>query len=371
MILLTPGPVYVPKEILEAQNKEMFTHRSAEFTELYSNLVERLKSYLNAQESYILTSSGTFGLESLISNIVKPGEKMICLANGVFGDKLGKTAKIYTNTEIHSLDAGKGWNLERAKGLIDESGAQVLGMVYNETGYGVLNHAKEITQYAKKKGMFTILDCISAWPGTPIDMKEFGLDGFVTGAQKGPACPPGLALLGVSEEAVERINSREKIPSWYGDLRAYKKRYDKDGQTPFTPAISLMWALRKSFDMIDEQGGIPGTVKKHKEWAEYVQKRVKELGFELIAEPGFESYTVTAFTANSKNKEFATGNLQKDCHKCGDAKEIRKRLKDEFGISIVGCKGIYAEDGLRIAHMGYITKEMLDSCFDALEKIKK
>lgn len=353
MILLTPGPVYVPEEIANAQTEEMITHRSTEFTELYTNLVERLKKYVNSEEAYVMTGSGTVGLEALILNIVKPDEKAICFTNGVFGDKLCKTFQIYTNAEIHSLDAGKGWNLEKAKELIDKSGAQVLGMVYNETGYGVRNEAKEIIQYAKKKGMFTILDCISAWPGTPMDMKEFGLDGFVTGSQKGPACPPGLALVGVSKEAVERINSRDKIPSWYCDLRAYKKRYEKNGQTPFTPAISLMRSLRKSFDLMDSSGGIEASVKKHKELAEYTRKRVKELGFELIPEKGFESLTVTSF-------------------KGGDnAKEIRKRLKDEFGISIVGCKGVYAENGLRIAHMGHISKEMLDSCFEALEKIKK
>lgn len=353
MILLSPGPVYVPKEILDAQTQEMITHRSPEFTELYTNLIERLKKYVKAYESYILTGSGTIGLEALILNIVEPKEEMLCLTNGVFGDKLGKTAKIYTNAEICSLDAGMGWDLEKTKKLIDVSEAQVLGMVCNETGYGIKNQAKEIVKYAKKKGMFTILDCISSWPGTPLDMKEFGLDGFVAGSQKGPGCPPGLALVGVSEEAVERINSRDNIPSWYCDLRSYKQRFEKSGQTPFTPAISLMRALRKSFDMLDENGGIKGAVKRHEEMASYVRKRVKELGFELIPEKGFESNTVTAFKGGN------------------NAKEIRKRLKEEFGIVIVGCKGEYAENGLRIAHMGWVTKEMLDKCFDALKRIQK
>ncbi|MFA5050381.1 MAG: alanine--glyoxylate aminotransferase family protein [Candidatus Micrarchaeia archaeon] len=352
MILLGPGPVYVPEEIRREQNKEMITHRSGEFSELYKNLVERLKGYLNAYEAHILTSSGTLGLEALILNIVKPDEKIICLTNGEFGNKLGKTAQIYANAQIHSIDAGTGWNLERAKKIIDESNAAAIAMVYNETGYGVRNHVKEIIKYAKSKGMYTILDCISAWPGTPMDMKEYGLDGFVTGSQKGPSCPPGLALIGLSRDASERIASRDKIPSFYCDLREYKKRYEKDFQTPFTPAISLMWALRKSFDLLDKET-IPKVIERHKELSGYVRKRVSEIGFELIPEPGFESYTVTAFKGGE------------------NPKEIRKKLKEEYGIIIVGCKGVYTETGLRISNMGHVTKEMLDKCLNALEKIKK
>ncbi len=352
MILLGPGPVYVPKEISMEQTHEMITHRSPEFSELYKNLIERLKGYLNAYEAHIFTSSGTLGLEALILNIVKPDEKIICLANGEFGNKLGKTAQVYANAQIYTLEPGQGWNLERAKKLIDESGANALAMVYNETGYGIRNHAKEIIKYAKSKGMYTILDCISAWPGTPMDMKEFGLDGFVTGAQKGPSCPPGLALIGLSKEAVQKIQSRDKIPSFYCDLREYKKRYEKDFQTPFTPAISLMWALSKSFDLIDKES-VPKIIERHKELSEYVRKRVVEIGFELIPEAGFESYTVTAFKGGN------------------NPKEIRKILKEKYGIVIVGCKGAYTDTGLRISNMGHVTKEMLKKCLDALEEIKK
>jgi len=352
MILLTPGPVYVPKEIREAQTKEMITHRSEEMTELYSDLVGRSKKYLNSEESYIITGSGSIGLEALFANFCKPGDKTLCLANGVFGKKLGLTVGIYSEVDVHRLDAGQAWTLKRAKEIIDKSTASVFGMVYNETGYGVRNEAKEIVNYAKKKGMYTILDCISAWPGTPFDMKEFELDGFVTGVQKGLACPPGLSIVGVSRDGVGRIISNENVKSYYCDLKKYKERFDKNGQTPFTPAVSLMWALQKSFDMLDEAGGIKAAVKKHKELSSYVQKKVVELGFELIPEKGYESYTVTAF-------------------KGGDnAKAIRSKLKKEYNIWIVGCKGEYSENGLRISNMGYVTKEMLDSCLDAIKEIK-
>jgi len=349
MILLAPGPVFVPDRIKNAQTKDMISHRSQEFTDLYTDLIERFKKYTNADDAHILTGSGTLGLEALMINLTLPTDKVLLLTNGVFGDKLAKMSRIHTNTEIHSLPAGKGWDITRAKDIIDESDADVFAMVYNETGYGIMNHSKEIVLYAKKKGMRTILDIVSGWPGVPLDMKEFKLDGFGTASQKGSATPPGLAMIGLSENAVNFIDSRVKIPSFYCDLREYRKRYKKVHQTPFTPAIATMWSLQESFDMLDEKGGISESIRRTNHWANLVRQRIKEIGFELIAEKGFESPTVTAFKSDK-------------------AKEILKEMRNA-GYFIVGCKGKFAENGLRIAHMGFIGEERLTGALDALEKI--
>jgi len=156
-ILLSPGPVYVPEEILLEQAQPMITHRSPAFTRLYGEICEKLKFYLNSEEAYVITGSGTLANETNVLNCCLPDEKMLCLSNGEFGDRLAEIGEVYTNVEKHSLPAGKGWNIGNAKELIDNSDAHVFGMVYNETGYGVANHAKEIFQYAKSKGMFTIM----------------------------------------------------------------------------------------------------------------------------------------------------------------------------------------------------------------------
>lgn len=355
MVLLAPGPVPVLENIRATQTKEMITHRSKEFTALYSDLCTRLSGYLGAQEAYVITGSGALGLETLISNLTFKNEKMICFPNGEFGEKLVETAKIYTNADAGSMEGAKGWDLERAKWKIDTSGAQVLGMVYNETGYGLRNHIKEICRYAKSKGMITIIDGISAWPGTEFNMKEFYVDAFVTGSQKGIGAPPGMALLGLSEEAVRRFSKRESVPSYYMDLRRHKKRYEKDQQTPNTPAISLFWALQEAFNVLDSKGGVPAAVKRHSEAAAHVRKRLSRMGFELVAEPGFESNTVTGFVCSSPEQ----------------AKSIKDRLDKEFGYKIVGCRGVYLNNGLRIAHMGNFEMQWLDGCLDSIEKILK
>ncbi len=354
--LLAPGPVKVLPEILEAQAHEMITHRSSEFSGIYKDLVERLRSYYQSEEAYILTGSGAVGLETLIANLCLPNDKIICFPNGEFGDKLVETVNVYANAMVLSkqpLASGMGWNLDRTKGYIDMADAHVLAMVYNETSYGVRNHIQEICKYAKSKGMLVIIDGISAWPGTPFNFREFAVDGFVTGSQKGIGAPPGMAMIGLSETAVERYSKRERIPSYCFDLRKHQKRYQKDQQTPNTPAISLFWALKKAFDILDRNGGVQEAVKRHMHFSEHVRKRLHELGFNLIAEKGFESYTVTGFYADSAEK----------------AKEIKDRLAKEYKIKIVGSRGAFKDNGLRIAHMGNVTQQELDACLDAIEKI--
>ena len=354
-MLLAPGPVPVLKEISVAQCKEMITHRSEDFTKLYSDIVERLKVYLAAEEAYVITGSGALGLETLILNLCERDDKVVCFPNGEFGEHLVTTIKVYSKADPHVLDGGKGWNLDRAKAAIDSSGAKVLSMVYNETGYGVRNDIKDICKYAKSKGMLTIIDGISAWPGTEFNMKNFFVDAFVTGSQKGIAAPPGMALIGLSKDAVERYSSRDSIPSYYCDLRRHKKRYLKDKQTPNTTAITLFWALQKAFDVMDSKGGLPAAVKRHADAAAHTRKRLTGMGFGMIAEKGSESNTVTGFV----------------CQNSLQAKTIKSRLAKEHNIKIVGARGVFQENGLRIAHMGNFDPKDIDTCLDAIEKMLK
>jgi len=154
---------------------------------------------------------------------------------------------------------------------------------------------------------------------------------------------------------VERFTSRDSIPNYYCDLRRHKKRFEKDKQTPNTPAISLFWALQKAFDVIDRNGGIPACVKRHKEAAEHTRKRLVEIGLGLIAEKGFESNTVTGFI----------------CPSGIAAKDIRARLLSDYNIRIVGARGKFKDNGLRIAHMGNFEIKNVDAAIDAIENIIK
>lgn len=349
-MLLTPGPVRLTDEIRKAQSREMITHRGKKFEEVFSDIVGRLKTFLNAEEVYILTGSGTLGVESTIANACKKDELILCLNNGEFAKRFAETARIYSRVQEEKMEWGKGWNLERAKELIDGSDAQVLGIVHNETSTGVTNHVKDICKHAKKKGMITVVDGISAWPAMEVDMRESGMDFVSIGSQKAVGAPPGLSMVGVSREGIERFLNND-VPGNYCNLKKYKKFSSERSQTPYTPAVSLMYALQEALNIV-EKNGLEATIKRHEDGAKHTRDSLTGLGFELLAEEGFYSNTVTAFH-------------------CDRAKEIKNALNERYNIQIAGGQGELKGKILRVAHLGNFRMEDLDSCFSALKEIIK
>src|SRR3989338_4725380 len=213
MHLLTPGPVALVDSIREAHAQEMIYHRGPEIKALISDIVPRLRKDFNSDHVFLITGSGTAGIEMGFACLTKPGDKALVLANGTFGDKLVSCAKIYTSVTSATVPLGKGWSLERAKEHIDAAaaaGATVFAMVYNETSTGVLNNAGAICRYAKGKGMITIVDAVSAWGAAPLDIKAMGIDFTATGSQKAMGAAPGIAIAAFTDVMMKRAEGDRK-----------------------------------------------------------------------------------------------------------------------------------------------------------------
>ncbi len=355
-MLFTPGPVKLTDEIRMAQSHEMISHREERWNVLHMDLVERFKKYTNAHEVYLVTGSGTLGIEMNILNGLKRSDKMITLANGEFGKRFADIARVYCdNVEEHKLEVGKGWNLEKAKPIIDQAAAKgvtVFGMVYNETSNGTRNHIGEICLYAKKKGMRTIIDGVSAWPATELDLKAMGIDFFSTGSQKAIAAPPGLAMIAVSEEGAKFNESRtDPIPSYYMNMKKYRKFIVEKRQTPYTPAVSLYFGLKAAFDLLDKDGGPKGSEARHKKAAEFTRKWAADNGMKVVAEPGFESNTITALWTDN-------------------ARQIKKDMRAKFDIEIAMGMGETKEKMIRICHIGNFIQADLEKVLSAVSKLK-
>ena len=348
MHMLTPGPVALVDSIRLAQSKEMIYHRGPEIKVLIEGIVSAMKKDFNADHIFLVTGSGTAGLEMGFACLTKPADKALVLANGTFGDKLAACAKIYcTDTQVERMPLGKGWDLERAKEHIDKSGAQIFGMVYNETSTGVLNDARAICRYAKSKGMVTILDAVSAWASAPLDIKDFGVDFTATGSQKAIGAAPGMAIVACTDGMMKRA---EGIPArtFYLDMKKYKKDMDTF-QTPTTPAVSVLYSMKAAIDYINEQGGFDAHRAKHAAAAAKSRAFVKEIGYEVYAEPGFYSPSITGFLME-------------------DADGFRKRLREKYNLVTARDFGDLKGKFFRICHLGNFDDAHLDYAFAAIKK---
>lgn len=347
--LLTPGPVALEDSIRLAQSQDMIYHRGSEMKALMNAVVPRIKADFNADHCFMVTGSGTAAIEMGWACLTKPTDKALILANGTFGDKLAACAKIYcTDTQVEKVPLGKGWSLERAKAAIDSSNAQVFGMVYNETSTGVLNDARAICRYAKSKGMVTILDSVSAWGAAPLDIKDFCVDFTATGSQKSMGAAPGMGIAACTDSA---MSLAESIPArtFYLDMKKYKKEMETS-QTPTTPAVSVLYSMKASLDLIEKNGGFAAHRQKHARAAERSRKFVQEIGYPLFAETGFYSPTITGFILEN-------------------ADDIRKQLKDKYNLVTARDFGELKGKFFRICHIGNFTDADLDYGFDCIKKV--
>ncbi len=354
MMLFTPGPVRLPDDIRMAQAKEMITHRGKDFQELYGGLVSDIKLLMDAQEVHLMSGSGTLGIEANVSNALAAGGKALCLSNGAFGDKLNEHCQLYyPGSKFVRLNDAKGWNLERARAHIDEAagtGAKLFCMVHHETSPGILNKVKEICAYAKGKGMLTLLDGTSAWPAHEFSQKEFACDFYSWGSQKALACPPGIVCVSLSADAIKAVDAAPKRSNFM-DLKAYRKMADKK-ETPTTPAISVLYAMRVAIDKIKMQGSIMGSVALHHDVAKMIRERVVSMDFKLVVEEGFESNAITSFYT-AKNKELGA------------------LLQSKYNVKLGGGHADWKDTSMRFCNIGGITKEEAEIGLKALESAKK
>jgi len=357
-LLLVPGPVAVAKNVLKAQTKQMISHRNREFEEIYRKVCNNLKTMFNSDEAVLQTGSGSAGIETLVASAVAQEDYVLALNNGDFGRRLVETCRVYSNNvEEFILEEGKGFNLERVKGKLDENSSKpnkIFALAYNETATGVENKLKEMALYAKEKGYWVLVDSVSAFAGTDLNMKEWKVDITATGSQKAIGAPPGLSMIGMNREIIEKIN-RNNIRSYYLNLKKLLKFREKN-QTPFTPAVSTLYALEGAIDDALEMG-FEKYIAKHRKAARYVRKELVKRNFALFAEKGFESNTVTAFVPHIKEGE----NMEEV------VKNLKKKL-EEKGAIIAGGQGNLKGKILRIAHLGNFKMGNLRRFFEILDE---
>ncbi len=338
--LLIPGPTPVPQDVLLEMAREMINHRGAEFSNLLKSSTELLKKIFKTNNDVlILTASGTGGMEAAVVNFFSQGEEVLVGICGVFGERFAKICKAYgLNVKTIETEPGKGIEPETLEKVLKENpNIKGVFLTHNETSTGVTNNLRELAYIVKEKPeRLLIVDAVSSLGAIDLPTDELKIDVVVTASQKALETPPGLAMISVSELAWN-YNEKANLPRFYFDLKQAKK-FLNEGATPFTPAVSILFALRKALENILNRG-LENNFKRHMVLGKAVREAIKALGVtRLLADERWASDTVTPVVPPE--------NVNPD--------ELRKYIRNKFGVVLAGGQGGLKGKIFRIGHVGYV-----------------
>jgi aspartate aminotransferase-like enzyme len=350
--LRIPGPTPVPEEVARAEIQPMINHRGPEFADILRRVETRLRwAFQTGNEIIVLTGSGTAGLEAAVVNFISPGERVLVCSCGSFGDRFSGIAKAY-GADVVDLQVEWGHPIEAADVeaiLSQDAGISTVFVTHNETSTGLTNPLAEICRVVKQHGKLLIVDGVSSVGSIDIQVDAWGIDVAVTGSQKGWMAPPGLAMLSVGGAAWE-ANARARCPRYYLDL-AKARQFAKDGQTPWTPAVSVLYALDAGLAIMEREG-LQEVFRRHQRVADAVRAGCEALGLRLYARDGFRSNTVTAVS----NPEGVDGS------------QLTKLMRTKYGVVLSGGQGKLKGHIFRIGHLGLVDEGDALAVLFALEQ---
>ncbi|MEX1020659.1 MAG: alanine--glyoxylate aminotransferase family protein [Litorilinea sp.] len=350
--LFIPGPTDVLPDVLAAQTAPMIGHRSDEFESLFAKVQTQLRDlFYTEARVYVVAASGTGLHEAAIRNTV--GGRVVNFINGAFSRRWHEVAKgcdktaiavdLEWNTAVKPEQVVAGLQSALAEGPVD-----AITVVHNETSTGVTSPVGEIAQAVRTVSPDTLVlvDAVSSFAGTRIPVDAWGVDVCLASGQKAMALPPGLSFCAVQDRVLARAES-VRGRGWYFDFLNLEKSLRKN-TTPATPAISLMRSLSVQLDHIFAEG-LDARFARHAALAELTQQWAVDHDFELMAEAGYRSPTVTN-VANTRGMNVNALNE----HLAAQEMEISNGY------------GIYKDKAFRIAHMGEVQKTDMDRLFSAM-----
>ena len=349
---MAPGPTEIPPQVLSAGGEPILHHRTPEFRAIFAEVSEKIKYVFQTKQPVLtLASGGTGGMEAVIVNLSASGEKFIVISGGVFGERWAKIAEALERKVVRiNVDYGKAVKPEDvSKALVDNPDAVLLCGTLSETSTGVEHPIEKIAAITKKSNTLFAVDAISGLGACVFKMDEWGVDAVVSGTQKGLMMPPGLALIALSERALVASKSK-KTPKFYWSFESAfsKLTEEKLPDTPWTPNVSLVRQLQESLKLIHAEG-IENIWKRHELLSHATREAMKALGLTLFAESPSVSVTSVHSPAGI------------------DSGDIVKKMRAEWGISIVGGQGTMLGKIFRIGHLGYCDRTDVLMTVAALE----
>jgi aspartate aminotransferase-like enzyme len=353
--LRIPGPTALPPSVREAGARQMINHRGPEFKDLLGRLQAGMKPYFGTTgDIAILSCAGTGGLEAAVVNTMSPGDRVLGVSIGAFGDRFAKIADAYGAT-VDKVAAEWGWAAapDEVRERLAAGGGdyRAVLLTHNETSTGVMNPIPELAAaiHEAAPDALILVDTVSSLGAVPFDMDGWGVDVVATASQKAWMAAPGLAMVAASDRAWVAMESA-KMPRFYLDLRKHRDLM-ADGETPWTPAIAVAFQVDEGLRLMNEEGQA-GVFARHIACAAATQAGLEALGFGLLADPSVRSKTVTAaWIPDGLDWKAFNG-------------EVKRR-----GVVLAGGQGKLTGKIFRVGHLGSVTLEEILDALATLEAV--
>lgn len=354
-ILMTPGPTPVPHFVLAAQAEPLVYHRGPGYGKLLSEVVEGVRWLLQTTgDVMVYTSSGTGGMEGAVANLTSPGDKVLVVSVGYFGERFATIAERF-GCDVTTIDYAWGRTAKAAdvaKALDEDPQIKTVFVQHSETSTGVVNDVEPIAREVRSRGKLMVLDAISSAGAVDIKMDEWGIDACIGGSQKALGATPGIAFIAVNDRAWQ-AHLASKAPKFYWDWTAYKAALERDDpESPWTPAVSVIAGLAASFRVAREEGR-ENILARHIRLARAVKEGIQALGLDLMGEDPERAVVVTAV----RNPEGLTDT------------QIVGELRSKHGIVVAPGQGPLKGQVFRIGHLGWFVAGDILRFFGALEMV--
>lgn len=349
MTFFTVGPVEMYPSTKNILEKGYTYFRTNEFGDMVKSCLEEVALLMGnktAGSTIYLTASGTGAMDAVVDNCMNLHDKALVINGGSFGHRFCELLKWY-NIPFDSIDLE--WDevvCEEDLLPYENKGYTALFVNLDETSSGKLYDISLLSSFCKRNNMMLIVDAISTFLADEYEMDKFGIDVTIISSQKGLCLSPGISIVSFSPRMIEKIMHNDAPKSYYFNFKDYFRNIDR-GQTPFTPAVSIMYELKDMLELIKNAGGKSAWLNNVKEKALYFRKRAEELGFNVPIYP--KSNTLTPLYFEN-----------------GGASEIVRLLRDEYQLYVNPCGGAMADKLLRVAHIGNTTLSDIDNLLEKM-----
>lgn len=348
-----PGPTPIPPQVYEAMQRDMLPHRGAEYSAFYADMLGRLRR-IHKTESDVLVwpGSGSAGWEIAVTNFLSPGDEVVAMVAGAFGDRFAYVAD-RLGVRVHRIDLqwGSAIHPKILRDALDgHATAKAVLLTHNETSTGVTHPIADLAAIARERDVLTFVDGVSSAAGLPLDFDGWDIDYLMSGSQKAWMCPPGVTIAAIGPRAWQAYE-RSTFPKFFWDAGPMRD-LAKDGHTTTTPPESINFALDAAARMIEDEG-LENVYARHAALGAQTRAGIESMGLELLAEPGFESNTVTAVQLPAGRS----------------AKSVSKQLYDEHGVTVAGGQAHLADSIIRIGHMGWVDADDIENCLAAVHAV--